>query len=375
SRVLKTLRFVPLLKSSPEKAARVALAISEKLTVLLATRVAFLSICIAVIVPLFNMFLYPEVDDSMSTWVLLLSKNAEQYYAAPALLKPSMGQRINSELRRFVSFYTNNALYGPFDVCFRSSPSASFVCPAGNILGVTWDSSFTEPRRKASILVVSTDDAKAFFDLSTIRQYEALSNIVFLMLILFLMGLTCMLMSSSVSMVVLKPLDRIFLVIRKHCADIFSVSRQLHEMYVQENADVADITDLADVADHEQETASEYALLDKVLARISKICQNLAPEATRTRGDTEEERMLMHFQGGQSFPLGSSYGLKISQEQRKRSSIRRPVVRELITTLLPISLRLGIDEQDFNAFQVEAEERLRLAAYALLNSRGSFHWA
>ncbi|CAE8696424.1 unnamed protein product, partial [Polarella glacialis] len=222
---------------------------------------------------------------------------------------------------------------------------------------------------------VSIDDAKAFFDLSTIRQYEALSNIVFLMLILFLMGLTCMLMSSSVSTVVLKPLDRIFLVIRKHCADIFSVSRQLHEMYVQENADVADITDLADVADHEQETASEYALLDKVLARISKICQNLAPEATRTRGDTEEERMLMHFQGGQSFPLGSSSGLKISQEQRKRSSIRRPVVRELITTLLPISLRLGIDEQDFNAFQVEAEERLRLTAYALLNSRGSFTWA
>merc|ERR1719333_1846726 len=69
SRVMKLLRFLPFVNSgSQESDVKMARVISSQLTNVLSTRVAFLTICIVVVLPIFGMFSYPEVDDSIGAW-------------------------------------------------------------------------------------------------------------------------------------------------------------------------------------------------------------------------------------------------------------------------------------------------------------------
>jgi len=82
SRVLKILRFLPFISNGDEKNDRVKMArvISAQLTNVLSTRVAFLTITVVVILPIFGIFAYPEADDSMIAWAKLLSRNAKNFY-------------------------------------------------------------------------------------------------------------------------------------------------------------------------------------------------------------------------------------------------------------------------------------------------------
>eukprot|EP00435_Cladocopium_sp_Y103_P029950 s3991_g7.t1 len=77
SRAVKLLKMLPGM-STKEDASKVKIArvISNQLNTVLSTRVAFLTICVVVVLPLFQMLQYPEMDDSMGTWAELLDRNA-----------------------------------------------------------------------------------------------------------------------------------------------------------------------------------------------------------------------------------------------------------------------------------------------------------
>merc|ERR1740130_1545837 len=79
SRVMKLLRFLPFVSSGDQDdTVKMARVISNQLTNVLSTRVAFLVICIVVVLPIFGMFTYPEVDDSMRSWAEVLATNAKE---------------------------------------------------------------------------------------------------------------------------------------------------------------------------------------------------------------------------------------------------------------------------------------------------------
>jgi hypothetical protein len=59
---MKLLRFLPFVNNSQQDDdVKMARVISNQLTNVLSTRVAFLTICIVVVLPIFGMFTYPEV--------------------------------------------------------------------------------------------------------------------------------------------------------------------------------------------------------------------------------------------------------------------------------------------------------------------------
>merc|ERR1719262_196295 len=74
SRVMKLLRFLPFVSNSQQETdVKMAKVISNQLTNVLSTRVAFLTICIAIVMPIFSLFLYPQFEDSMRSWSILLA--------------------------------------------------------------------------------------------------------------------------------------------------------------------------------------------------------------------------------------------------------------------------------------------------------------
>ncbi|CAK0801912.1 unnamed protein product [Prorocentrum cordatum] len=80
SRVLKILRFMPFLyvRQTDQRKVKMATVITNQLNTVLAQRVAFLTISIVVMMPVFNLFAYPERDYSFTTWAELLAKNVKE---------------------------------------------------------------------------------------------------------------------------------------------------------------------------------------------------------------------------------------------------------------------------------------------------------
>ncbi|CAK0819432.1 unnamed protein product [Prorocentrum cordatum] len=144
SRVVKVLRFLrPQADEGGADQVQVAKVISSKLQDALSTRVAFLTICVAVVLPIFKMFEYPEMDDSLQAWVQMISSDVDAYMTTSTTA--SM-QALMSELDRFASFYEGSP-YGPFDVCYgKEGIAQSFTCKK-SVLPLPFTSAFHAPVR------------------------------------------------------------------------------------------------------------------------------------------------------------------------------------------------------------------------------------
>eukprot|EP00930_Biecheleria_cincta_P022730 TRINITY_DN16553_c0_g2_i1.p1 TRINITY_DN16553_c0_g2~~TRINITY_DN16553_c0_g2_i1.p1 ORF type:complete len:1029 (+),score=154.21 TRINITY_DN16553_c0_g2_i1:79-3165(+) len=367
SRILKLLRHLPFLATAPSDERQAARAISEKLTVNLATRVAFLTVCLVVVLPLFGMFVYPEVEGSLSAHALLLSTDIAMYQIATSeLLRADLLARVNLEVQRMITLYSDfKAPYGPFQMCAKlSSTAGSFNCDVGG-RGVSFDPSFNEPRRRSSIVEVTAENVKLMFDMSSVRQYESLGNVCFILVTLILMIATCFFLSSSVSLTVLRPLERVFAIVRVHCAEIVKVTARFHEAgKVHQDVDM----DLL-----EEDEASEVILLEKVFARISGVLPKDLLGASVAHNE-EDAKMLTNFTGQQFVAMtgrGSLISLP-SAELRVRASSTFESDVEYAT--LPVQYKDAIEEHSFNLWQVPEEHRRTLIAYAISSCKFCYDW-
>eukprot|EP00930_Biecheleria_cincta_P022729 TRINITY_DN16553_c0_g1_i1.p1 TRINITY_DN16553_c0_g1~~TRINITY_DN16553_c0_g1_i1.p1 ORF type:complete len:1039 (+),score=185.22 TRINITY_DN16553_c0_g1_i1:288-3119(+) len=364
SRILKLLRFLPLFFTTTSDDKKAARAISEKLTVNLATRVAFLAVCLIVVLPLFGMFVYPEVEDSISTHALLLSNDIQLYQEATTdRLRADLLARINLEVKRMSMFYSDlNTLYGPFKMCVKMSSTGAFNCDVDS-QGLSFDPSFNEPRRRASILEVTARHVKILFNMASVRQYEALSNILFLLLTLILMIVTCFLLSSSVSMTVLRPLERVFGVVRVHCAEIVKVAARFHEA---ETAFPDEDLDL-----QEQDETSEIALLEKVFARISAVLpKDLFRDSLVETVD--DAKLLASFTGQQFLAMtsrDSRTSLPVELIIRKADNLESDA-----DYTVSAEHRSAIELHSFDLWQVPEELRETLVAYAIFSCKFCSSW-
>ncbi|CAE8719167.1 unnamed protein product, partial [Polarella glacialis] len=222
SRVLKILRFLPFLNNGEQdhKQVKMAKVISNQLNIVLSTRVAFLTICIVVVLPVFNLFIYPETDDSMSAWAELLNRNAEKFRAAllagNSSQALSFGDLLESETIRFVDFYSS-LTYGPFFICYGEKVhhhyGGSFDCKPDE-LTLNYASVFSKPRRLSNIRQVDEAYVSIQFDMSTTKTQESASGIVLICFIVVIMSVFGMLMSKSIAGVALVPLERMLNVVR-----------------------------------------------------------------------------------------------------------------------------------------------------------------
>lgn len=355
SRILKLVRFLPFLRGKQQKTHEVANAVSMTLTTMLATRVAFLSVCIVIAVPLFSTFIYPEEEDSLMTWAILLSNDVDAYYADPSTSQISW---INAQLDRLVQFY-KPLFYGPFGLCIMPRSQSFYNCSDGSLPGISLSGmTFSEPRRAASIAEVEYRQVLLLFTLESVRQYEALSNLCLMFTVLLLMLLMCFLMNSSVNNVVLRPLQRVVTVLRQHCADIMKINFEVPNEEVE-----ARRTHSKELSSDGDEKDQEVELLEKVLVKIVHIFETSVPVKRQT-ANQEEALFLDNFAGPveEDTMQAPIMTLKTSDEVEDNSAGISPEMRK------------QLDRRTLNVFQVSEEQQRALALHVMTNTRSCRRW-
>jgi len=378
------LRFLPfLLRSDQDDHVKMAKVISNQLTNALSTRVAFLTICIVICMPLFTMFTYPEEDDSMVAWTQLLALSAERYHRATAggnataveLSKSLLLSEIEN-LRRFYS----SVSYGPYKVEYGESTAAGVFTPLARDLGLSalsW--TFSEPARLSSARIITQERFQAYFDLSSPKRQEAGSSlglICFVMLVMLVFGLV---MSSSISVVALQPLERMLSVVRERCTQIFKYTDNLRE---EQDSDADQESEEYDDMEHN----SEFVLLEKVVSKLAAIASlSTTKQEPELKDNMNENDMLVlsWMQGtqvsrssGRGTIRGSSVlpkGPVAGRDHRSAPIAELPEVDFLRGgTKLSEAMLEAIETDTFHVLDSTKEVRIAVAHHILTSSHGGW---
>eukprot|EP00927_Polykrikos_kofoidii_P033273 TRINITY_DN28153_c0_g1_i1.p1 TRINITY_DN28153_c0_g1~~TRINITY_DN28153_c0_g1_i1.p1 ORF type:complete len:867 (-),score=158.63 TRINITY_DN28153_c0_g1_i1:97-2697(-) len=291
-RLSRVLKFVNVFSgNSKEWTQKVQMArvISHQLTNVLSTRVAFLTIMIVVCLPVLGLFNWPTNDFSMASWAEILNSNAEQYSLVRAQdIVNSTGLAelddfMQSEAGRFSRYFADKD-YGPFHLCYGGETHGSFVCQ-NDILAIDLPASFKMPRRKSSIREIQLAKVQVSFDMSKVKQIEAILNISLMIFVILMMCCFGMAMSASISVIALQPLERMLTVVRDTCSQIFKYTVSMEEEDC-ENESEADL-----------EEDGEFALLEKAVGKLATIVKLASPEKNQER--TEENEIAQNWIGSQ----------------------------------------------------------------------------
>eukprot|EP00929_Paragymnodinium_shiwhaense_P117911 TRINITY_DN8939_c0_g6_i1.p1 TRINITY_DN8939_c0_g6~~TRINITY_DN8939_c0_g6_i1.p1 ORF type:complete len:893 (+),score=193.77 TRINITY_DN8939_c0_g6_i1:175-2853(+) len=394
SRVLKIVRFIlPFLggQDQDDKRVKMARIISRQLTHALSTRVAFLTIIIVVCMPVFSIFLFPENDFSMMSWSQHMDDSALEYdaarrarlgapdgsAAAQAALSFENESRefFVSELRRFEAFYSEHD-YGPFRICFGETDNGQgdFICKSDSLYSDlnldNYLNDFQEPQRKSSIRVITGSRVQVFFNLAEPRVVEACMAVGLMVFVIGIMIAFGLVVSNSVGVIALQPLERMLSFVRETCSQIFKYTEELQE---NEDDDAEDDDD--DYDDGEQ--TGEFELLDKAVSKIGSIVmlsiQSQVPVAKENM--TEDEKMALGWTQGAEAPL-----VTLTAEDERNSEVLQPkngLSGDLaggVFKALPQHLIEEMDTMHFDSTQLTKETRLPVAMYLLCCTDGCKNW-
>lgn len=306
SRVVKLVRFLPFM-TTPEgeeedddreermrstSKAKTANTISNHIMNDISMKIALLSICVVVGVPLFTMSTYPQSDESMLVWTQLLAKDVVAYADGG---EEKAQRHLERELKRFSESYVADEEYGPFRICSGSvTQGGAFSCHAPEAWVLGWDADFEAPMRNSSILEVSTANFQARFDLSTPRRREALASAMIVVFIILTMCSFSMIMTADISVIALRPLERMLATVRQRCGQIFLYTDEL-----QDDDDIELPSDEED-DDFEMELLGEFSLLEKAVVKLTAIAQ-IAKEKEgpedQPQDFTDDDLMHLNFKG------------------------------------------------------------------------------
>jgi len=385
SRVLKILRFLlPLIGVAEDqplkngkKHVKEAKVIANRLTNVLSTRVAFMTILIVVIIPVFSIFLYPVFDDSMVSWTILLNENAQQLSVAKADVaagKTSSADDLaevqmmfDSELTRFANFYEGYN-YGPFSACVGDWVDNSFSCSDT----LSFKSTFVEPDRKASAWLMSYPNFQAGFTLEQSKRNESTLNICLLLFIILMMCAFGLVMSNSISTLALQPLERMLAAVRDKCGQIFKYTAELQEDNDEEYHSEQD-------QDIEQD--SEFVLLEKAVAKLAGIV-NLATtskEPEITANMTEDDKMALSWMQGTQVPAMPRKSMMCSESEAAMIATAEPLDTSVDVTILfrkavPDNVQRALLTDCWDSTAVEDFNAVPIAAYLVCCGETNAAW-
>lgn len=389
TRVLKILRFLPFMKKDSEEKVKMARVISNQLNDVLSTRVAFLTICVAIMLPMFGMFDYPEVDESLAAWAQMLNHNAVEYYEtihanSSAAVTDVVKQDFLDELNRFVRFYAKTN-YGPFDVCYGREAAGVFACRPDILSVPDFEPLFHIPSRRSSIMYLDVGNTRAAFNLSQPKVLESLANISMICFIIIVMVFFGLVMSSSISIIALQPLERMLAIVRERCAQIFKYTSELQEG----DADVDDEEEEEEYGDKEQ--SSEFVLLEKAVSKLAAIAHlsttKNEPEVTEEMN--ENDIMVLNMMGtqvptqagtGSSTRLTSMFRTSYLgvEDQRDQEAYQPNMTSSWMLTsmsnVIPQEVMESLNKSDFNTLDLPKDVKITVSAYTMLVSEGSSAW-
>lgn len=369
SRVLKILRYLSVMMRDGEETdarqVKMARIISNQLTNVLSTRVAFLTIAVVIVIPVLGMFAYPEVDDSLAAWTEMLNQNARTFHAAwtsqNSTRIDSARALLNAEVLRFSDFYST-LNYGPFKILFGETRGDAFV-PRPDILSISIPWTFSNPRRQSSVSIFNQDMLQVYYDLSATKQQEAgaaMGLICFTILVMCAFGLV---MSSSISAIALEPLERMLSVVRERCKQIFKYTKDLEDTG-EGNTD----KDPEEYEDMSPEQASEFMLLEKVIAKLTAIVHlstNREPEVKEDMND-DEIMALSWMQGVSAATATTSRTTAVVPS--------RPTMMAATANSLTPCIVAELNTDTFSTLDMVKETKIAVAHFLVTSTEGCSVW-
>ncbi|CAE8681829.1 unnamed protein product, partial [Polarella glacialis] len=352
SRVLRILRFLPFLAGgkAKEQAKQTGIAsiISGQLANLLATRVACLTIILVMVIPLFDIWTFPQTDYSLQTWVNRLSADVEDYRMADVMVELDM-------MGVFYSGYD----YGPFKACLGSwsDASRSFTC---NTLSVNasmvadWSPTDRQgPSRMASSVVVHTKTMMVQFNMHHNAQLEAAFAIATMIFIIFIMVFSGLTLSSVVTDLAVRPLERMLTTVRMIASTVFKFSAEVHDEQPEHEELTA--TDI--------DSSNEMKLLEKVVQKLAIIAdlQTARRMPEQTEGMRDEDLGILSMMHGSNI---------VEEKERNR---RKSMAHRQQKKVSQVSVRLedfGVTQEvfhswNFNALSLSKGQRQSFAVFTV----------
>lgn len=254
SRVLRMLRldwFYGIKDKEKISNRGFAVVISNQLANSVATRVACLTILLVMVIPQFDILSFPQNDYALQTWVQRL---AIKY-------KSKSAEGFRQELKTMVEFFEDDN-YGPYMACHGYTVDGeNFVCEE-HVYG--WEPLLPEPARLGSALLVHSETFLVGFNMDGPIKFEAQLAMLNILFIIFAMVGSGLLLSSVVTELAVRPLERMLLTVRQIASTVFKFSKDVED----ENEDEEEEEEIYDV-----EGTSEMELLEKVVQKLAVVAE------------------------------------------------------------------------------------------------------
>lgn len=269
TKLVKLLRFLP----GMDKGQATAKVISARLLTALSTRVSCLIILMVVLMPVFSLYSFPDHDWSMVSWMEILDGLADT-------------PRFQQQLNACEKFYAGMQYY-PYRM---ESPAA------------TWHSR-SEPKRRSNIVILKTQHLTGFFNFTMSNQIDAALNIALVLLIMFLMLGFSLVLSTSVSSIVLHPLEKLLQQVKDAAATIF---KSVNDM--TEGAD--DVSQEGEVEVEAHAFQNETQILARIIEKLSVLGEVVTSQAdveAQLKELNEKDRAILSaYHEGYTAPSGRS---------------------------------------------------------------------
>lgn len=237
-RVSKFLKYFEKKDTQNETSEVEAKVLSRKLTLVLSTRVSVLTIMLAIVIPLFQIGEFPEVDLAMDTWARSLEAGYEMAYDAAEM---TTRNSVNStafqvKVTDLIDYYGigSDQKYEPFKLQGWEREvminGATMEIPGQNLLQKPFpprmsNVMFTELRRcliERPACRSRKDDEKVgiYWDLQVARQHEAIMDIGLIIFITASMVAISIILSYTLDNLVIRPLERMLTTVMKMAGDI-----------------------------------------------------------------------------------------------------------------------------------------------------------
>lgn len=341
SRVLRILRFLPFLIQggghTETKSRGIATVISGQLANLLATRVACLTIILVMVIPLFDVLTFPQTDYALQAWVDRLSENLADGDTA----------LFETELFEMVDFFSNNK-YGPFKACQGFRSGSTFTCQREVS---SFRPTMSAPPREASSLMVFTNTFMVAFNMHQPTQVEAALAILNILFIIFIMIFSGLALSSVVTELAVRPLERMLGTVKEIATTVFKFSAEMltgDQEGEDENYDI--------------EGSSEMKLLEKVVAKLAIIADLQTRDKNLNMEDMRDEDIGI---------LNMMQGKNIVEEDAKAQHRRSMAVPRKKPFQPAIRLEdFGLSQElyqswSFNSLSLTKQQRTQLASFTI----------
>jgi len=353
SRVLRILRFLPFLKSpGQDESTGIASMISGRLANLLAVRVAALTIILVMVIPIFDVWTFPQEDFSLQTWVQRLSNNLELGKVSDTL----------AELDLMKDFYARYE-YGPYTACSGSpvviDGSNMFECNSTDTRLASWDGTkLKTPPRMASALFVHTETFMVGFNMHHNHQITAGTGMATTCFIIFIMVFSGLALSSVVMNIAVRPLERMLGSVRDIATTVFKLSEGIEEEGGDEEEDL------------DVESSNEMKLLEKVVSKLAIVADLNSTQVVDTKDmGSDDIAILEMMQGVTSMSQAKKVTDRKPQNIRKKGSVSAALKVRAQAQELGVTQEV-FDSLGFNTLPLTKQQRISLGTFIISTFHG-----